>query len=59
MNRQFVWLGAWDCRWEGGYGTNTITSELDGAVLLERFDGRPGTELQGISVSVFDEREAA
>jgi hypothetical protein len=48
------WLGEWDARWDGGRGTNVVTSELDGAVILERFDGRPGTDLQGISVSVQD-----
>lgn len=60
MRRQFdFWLGTWECRWDGGHGSNTITAELDGMVILERFDGRPGTELQGISVSIFDERENA
>ncbi len=54
--RQFdFWLGEWDARWDGGSGTNSITAELGGAVILERFDGRPGTVLQGISVSVYDE----
>jgi hypothetical protein len=48
------WLGEWDCTWEGGRGTNTVTAELDGAVILERFDGRPGTQLRGMSVSVYD-----
>jgi hypothetical protein len=48
------WLGEWDARWEGGRGSNTVTSELDGSVVLERFDGRPGTTLRGLSVSVFD-----
>ena len=48
------WVGEWDAHWDGGRGTNVVTSELDGAVILERFDGRPGTDLQGISVSVHD-----
>jgi hypothetical protein len=48
------WVGEWDARWEAGTGTNVVTSELDGTVVLERFDGRPGTTLRGISVSVFD-----
>jgi hypothetical protein len=48
------WVGEWDARWEGGSGTNVISAELDGTVILERFDGRPGTSLRGISVSVFD-----
>ena len=60
MRRQFdFWLGTWDCRWDGGHGSNTVTAELDGVVILERFDGRPSTELQGISVSIFDESENA
>ena len=53
------WVGEWDARWDGGHGTNTVTSELDGAVILERFDGRPGTTLRGLSVSVFDARADA
>ena len=48
------WVGTWDAEWEGGRGTNVVTAELDGAVILERFDGRPGNELRGISVSVHD-----
>jgi hypothetical protein len=52
------WLGAWDARWEGGQGTNTVTAELGGTVIMERFDGRPGTPLQGISVSVYDATES-
>ena len=57
--RQFdFWLGTWDARWQGGRGTNTITAELGGTVIMERFDGRPGTPLQGISVSVYDAAES-
>lgn len=53
--REFdFWLGEWDARWQGGHGTNTVTAELGGTVLLERFDGRPGTELRGLSVTVYD-----
>jgi hypothetical protein len=53
--RQFdFWLGEWDCSWEDGTGSNVVTSELDGTVILERFDGRPGTPLRGISVSMYD-----
>jgi hypothetical protein len=51
------WVGEWEARWEGGHGTNVVTAELDGTVILERFDGRPGTDLQGISVSVHDGTE--
>ena len=54
--REFdFWLGEWECRWEDGRGSNTVTAELDGAVIFERFDGRPGTPLRGMSVSVYDQ----
>jgi hypothetical protein len=52
------WLGEWECSWaEGGRGRNTVTSELGGCVVYERFDGRPGVDLAGWSVSVHDEVE--
>jgi hypothetical protein len=40
--------------WEGGRGTNTVTAELGGAVLLERFES---ADLRGLSVSVHDGAE--
>ena len=50
------WLGDWDCSWsEGGRGRNVVTKELGGNVVYERFDGRPGVDLAGWSVSVWDE----
>jgi hypothetical protein len=53
--RQFdFWIGAWDLSWEGGSGTNTITRELDGAVVMENFAAVQGSPLKGISVSVFN-----
>lgn len=58
MSGQFdFWIGEWDCRWDGGHGTNTVTAELDGAVIFEQFDGRPGVDLRGMSVSVYDADE--
>jgi hypothetical protein len=36
--RQFdIWIGSWDCTWEGGDGTNVVTAELNGIVTHERF----------------------
>ncbi len=32
-----------------------VTHTFGGFVVEERFDGRPGTELQGMSVTVYDE----
>jgi hypothetical protein len=49
------WLGRWEVAWDdGARGTNEITKVLGDRVVLERFDGRPGTELAGMSVSVYD-----
>ena len=48
------WLGEWTVSWDGGRGRNVITKSHGGRVVEERFDGRPGTELQGMSVNVFD-----
>jgi len=51
------WLGTWSVRWgpsELDRGRNVVTRTFGGYVVEERFDGRPGTELQGMSVTVFD-----
>ena len=44
------WLGEWDCAWDGGHGTNSVTRELDDAVVLERFDARAPEAFRGMSV---------
>jgi hypothetical protein len=31
------WLGSWECTWDRGHGTNDVTLELDGHVIVERF----------------------
>ena len=56
--RQFdFWLGEWDLTWgEGERGTNTISAILGDCVILEKFDGAPAIEFQGMSVSVFNQR---
>ena len=48
------WLGRWECRWEGGQGTNRIEKILDDRVIHEQFDGNPGMNLLGRSWSVYD-----
>jgi hypothetical protein len=48
------WLGSWDCAWEGGHGTNDLTRELDGHVLVERFESLAPSRFTGLSVSVPD-----
>jgi hypothetical protein len=47
------WLGQWHVKWDGGEGTNHISKTYDGCVIEEHFDGRPGTHLQGHSVSTY------
>lgn len=52
------WLGTWEARWgeePNEHGTNIVRRAFGGKVVEERFDGRPGLEFQGSSVSVFDE----
>ena len=55
--RQFdFWLGEWDLSWaENGQGTNLIESIFGGCVIQEMFDGRPSIELQGMSVSAYNQ----
>ena len=50
------WLGYWRVAWEEDKrGTNRVSKILDGRVVREEFDGRPGIDLRGVSLSVFDE----
>src|SRR5215471_7175596 len=57
--RQFdFWLGEWDLSWgDDGRATNSVYLDFDGRVIVESFDGRPSLELQGMSISCFDEGE--
>jgi hypothetical protein len=60
--RQFdFWIGEWDLTWDNkgkkDKGTNTITAEYGGCVIQEKFDGKPGMEFTGMSVSIFDKRD--
>ena len=51
------WLGEWNLSSNGKpAGTNTITREYDGAVIMERFVGSGDNQLEGMSVSVFNPR---
>jgi hypothetical protein len=51
------WVGDWQVTWDEGraHGRNSIAKEYDGNVVYERFDGRPGIDLVGMSVSVYRE----
>ena len=52
------WLGTWNVSWgttERETGRNVIARSFGGRVIQENFDGRPGVELIGMSMTVFDE----
>lgn len=53
------WVGFWHARWQDAQGkpqegSNRIELAHDGCVVVEHFDGRPGTPLRGTSVSTYD-----
>ncbi len=48
------WLGRWTVTWGDGLSaTNHVETILDGAVIRENFDGRPGADFIGASSSVY------
>jgi hypothetical protein len=49
------WLGEWDCRWHDGLGVNSVTRELDDAVVMERFEALGDEPFRGMSLSVYDQ----
>jgi hypothetical protein len=48
------WLGDWSCTWDGGHGSNRVARELDGHVVVERFECLAPERWSGISMSVLD-----
>ena len=50
------WLGDWSCTWDGGHGSNRVAKELDGHVVVERFECLAPERWSGISMSVLDPR---
>ena len=57
--RQFdFWIGEWELTWgEDARGSNTIRAEYGGCVIQEKFDGKPGMDFTGMSVSTWDRRD--
>lgn len=52
------WVGEWDLAWgDNATGRNVIEKTLDGCVIVENFDGSPGTPLRGMSVSTYNARQ--
>ena len=56
--RQFdFWVGEWDLAWgEDKKGSNSISLEYGGCVIQEKFNGSPGANFKGMSISVYNER---
>jgi hypothetical protein len=53
------WIGEWNVEWENqdstiSEGTNLVNSILDGCVIEENFDGNPGMDFRGKSLSVYN-----
>jgi hypothetical protein len=46
------WLGEWDAVWDGGLGRNSVTLELHGRAVVERFRTVEADPFLGMSVSV-------
>ncbi|MCP5027699.1 MAG: hypothetical protein GY929_15600 [Actinomycetia bacterium] len=51
------WLGEWDCSFEGGTATNSVTRGFDGHVMTERFEAQTPQRWSGMSVSVYTESQ--
>jgi hypothetical protein len=52
MEALTFWVGEWDCTWSDGHGTNRVTIEYDGHVVVERFESLTPDRFTGFSVSV-------
>ncbi|MCP3854746.1 MAG: hypothetical protein GY745_02285 [Actinomycetia bacterium] len=50
------WLGEWNCTFDGGTATNSVTRDFDGQVVTERFEGLTPQRWSGMSVSVYNEK---
>lgn len=50
------WLGEWDVEGAGdSAASSSVYIDFDGRVIIENWDGRPSSDVQGMSLSVFDE----
>jgi len=61
-SKQFdFWIGEWNLSWKNPEsntlsGTNKISKIMNSCVVQENFDGNPGMNFKGMSVSVYDRR---
>ncbi len=54
MDALDFWIGEWVATWEGGGGSNVVTREFGGNVVVERFEADGPQPFSGLSVSVHD-----
>lgn len=51
------WVGEWNLTWaDSASGTNTITKDYNNCDIIEKFDGRPGSNLTGMSISTYAQK---
>ncbi len=48
------WVGSWAGKWDAGHGTSEVTTEMDGRVVIERFQADKPDPFTGFSVSIKD-----
>jgi hypothetical protein len=49
------WIGEWNLTWgDSARGTNTITKDYNNCVIIENFDGHPGINFTGMSISTYN-----
>jgi len=49
------WIGEWNLTWaDSAHGTNIITKDYNDCVIIENFDGNPGSNFRGMSVSTYN-----
>jgi hypothetical protein len=49
-------LGEWDVTWPGGgSAASSVYVDFDDRVIVESWDGRPSSDLQGMSLTLYDE----
>jgi len=50
------WIGDWDAVWDGGRGRNSVSLDLHGRAVIERFRTLEADPFVGLSVSVHNSR---
>lgn len=55
FNQFDFWVGEWDATWSDTlHGSNNITKDYGGCVIIEHFDSAPAGQFKGMSVSTYN-----